>query len=120
MSERIDINGMVKKVGDEQVFGESFHKKELWLEIDRESKNPQTICVEFTQYNVHKLDSITEGDEVEISINLRGRYHEPSDRVYNSIVGWFIKKISDAAPAQSEPADEALEGDEEYEDSIPF
>ncbi len=117
MSERIDIQGQVKKVGEVQTFG-TFNKRELWLEIERDSKYPQTISVEFTQDNTSKLDSINESDEVEVSINLRGRYHEGTDRVYNTLTGWFIKKLSEgaSAPAPSEP----VEPPADTEGDIPF
>ena len=112
MSEGITIEGRINRIGEEQTFG-TFKKVEVWLDTDLESKYPQIISVEFTQDNISRLDSVAPGDMVEVSVNIRGRHHEPTDRVFNSIVAWKIEVTeSNASPCADAP--------EETEDEILF
>ena len=112
MSDGITIEGRINRIGKEQTFG-TFKKVEVWLETDLESKHPQIISVEFTQDNISRLDIVAPGDMVEVTVDIRGRHHEPTDRVFNSIVAWKIKVTeSNASPCDSAP--------EEKEDEIPF
>ena len=46
-----------------------------------------------------------EGDEITIKFDLKGRLHEASGRVYNTLNAWLIK--GDAAPAKPEAMSEA-------------
>lgn len=108
-----ELTGRIKKIGEQETFG-TFNKKEVWLETELDSKYPQLVAVEFTQDNISKLDSANEGDEVTIAINIRGRYHEGTDRVYNSLTGWKIEVKSKGAPtAEKAPP-------VEDDDDLPF
>ena len=112
MSEGITIEGRINRIGEEQTFG-TFKKVEVWLDTDLKSKYPQIISVEFTQDNISRLDSVAPGDMVEVTVDIRGRHHEPTDRVFNSIVGWKIEVTeSIGSPYADAP--------EETEDEIPF
>jgi len=114
MSEAIKVEGRVNKIGEEQEYG-TFRKVEVWLETDLDGKYPQMLSVEFTQDNIAKIADLSVGDMVSVSINLRGRYHEGTDRVYNSIVAWNVRVVepASASPAPTPPADDES-------DEIPF
>lgn len=92
---------------------------------------PQPINIEFTQDKISLLDALSEGDEVRVSINIRGReWTSPQGEVkyFNSITGWRLEKTgsqgADPAPVQRASAapaatNENVFGDEE-DDDLPF
>ena len=119
MSESYDIKGRVKEVREAQTFG-TFTKRELWLDTDLDTKYPQMISVEFTQDKVTLIDALSVGDDVTVTVNVRGRYHEGTDKVYNTIQAWKVSVDSkaEAPPASAPPANDPFDGDDS--DSIPF
>lgn len=109
------IEGSVKEVREAQTFG-TFTKRELWLDTEKDSKYPQETVIEFSQNNTALLDPIKAGDEVTVTFDVRGRYHEGTDKRYNSLNGWGIDvKAKSGAPESAPPKDF-----EESDDQIPF
>ena len=89
MSEEIKIKGKLKIIGDTQEIGDKkFLKRELVLTTDEE-KYPQDLKVEFIKDNCSKLDAFNVGDEVTISVNLKGS--EWNSKYYVSLTGWKIE-----------------------------
>ena len=88
----MEITGTIKKIGETQTFGEKgFRKRELILETSGEY--PQPLSIEFIQDSCDIVDKYTEGQEVKIAINLRGREWinpEGEAKYFNSIQGWRI------------------------------
>ena len=119
MSEQIVIRGRINRIGEEKTFGASFRKVEVWLETDLESKYPQILSVEFTMDNIEKLNGFTDGETVEVRVNLRGRLHAPTDRVFNTITAWSIKR-TESAPGENPPTQEPPADFDDDDDSIPF
>ena len=90
-----------------QTFPSGFQKRELVLVT--QEQYPQPISIEFLQDKIGLLDTVSEGEEVKIGINIRGReWTSPQNEVkyFNSIVGWRIEKISasNAEPTQAAPS----------------
>jgi hypothetical protein len=125
----MEVQGKVKLIGETQTFGaKGFRKRELV--VTTEEQYPQHIMVEFVQDKTDLLDSFQVGQQVKISINLRGReWTNPQGEVkyFNSIQGWRIEAFQDQATSGDippiPPAD-AFEpaGDlnEEDHDDLPF
>lgn len=125
----MELTGTVKKLGDVQTFGSGFQKREMVLLT--QEQYPQPINIEFTQDKISLLDALSEGDEVRVSINIRGReWTSPQGEVkyFNSITGWRLEKTNgqggDPAPVQRSAAapaanDADVFGDEE-DDDLPF
>ncbi|MDP5228937.1 MAG: DUF3127 domain-containing protein [Cellulophaga sp.] len=125
----MEIEGKVKLIGETQTFGSNgFRKRELVVTTDEQY--PQHIMVEFVQDKCDLLNSYGVGQDVKVSINLRGReWANPQGEVkyFNSIQGWRIEGASKAAPAGGmppvapmeafEPADDL---NEEDHDDLPF
>jgi hypothetical protein len=88
----MEIVGIIKEIGDTATFGEKgFKKRELTLVTDE--KYQQTLMIEFTQDRVDLLNSLHRGDNIRVSINLRGREwtnKEGVTKVFNSIHGWRV------------------------------
>ena len=89
----MEVQGRIKVIGETQTFGTNgFRKREVV--VTTEEQYPQHIMVEFVQDKTELLDSYQVGQQVKVSINLRGReWTNPQGEVkyFNSIQGWRIE-----------------------------
>ena len=102
----MELSGRIKKIFEEQTFGSGFRKKEIV--ITTQEQYPQDILIEFTQDKIDLLKQVTQGDEVKISINIRGREWinpEGVAKYFNSISGWRLEKAGTDAPTMNQYAD---------------
>ncbi|MRI62685.1 DUF3127 domain-containing protein [Ornithobacterium rhinotracheale] len=101
----MEVIGKIKKIQEPQTFSSGFTKQELILTT--QEQYPQTLAIEFLQDKVTLLANYKEGDEVKISINLRGREWvnpEGVTKYFNSITGWRIEPLLAAQPQAVSPA----------------
>ena len=111
----MEVVGKIKLIEETQTFGEKgFRKRGLVVTTD--DQYPQMIMIEFVQDKVDLLDSYKLGQDVKVSINLRGREwinKEGEAKYFNSIQGWRIELLAGSAdapaiaanPAATEPDD---------------
>ena len=124
----MEVSGKIKVLGDVKTFGDNgFRKREVV--ITTQEQYPQHLLIEFVQDRCELLDSFNIGENVKISINLRGReWENPQGDVkyFNSIHGWKIEKEdfigNDTIPSPDEaPGFEVKsDDDKEVEDDLPF
>ncbi|WP_298767102.1 DUF3127 domain-containing protein [uncultured Polaribacter sp.] len=123
----MEVIGKVKLIGDVQTFGANgFRKRELVVTTDEQY--PQMIMIEFVQDKTDLLNSYKVGQDVKVSINLRGReWINPQGeaKYFNSVQGWRIENLSQGAPQASNlpPVDqfkEATSVSDEEPDDLPF
>ena len=104
----MEITGKIKVIGETESFGtNNFRKRELVVTTDEQY--PQMIMVEFVQDKVDLLNNYAVGQDVKVSINLRGReWINPQGeaKYFNSIQGWRIEGLSQAAPQDLPPVDQ--------------
>ena len=96
----MEVVGKVKVVNAVQQVSASFKKRELVVTTDEQY--PQMIMIEFTQDKCDLLNNYNVGEQVKVSINLRGReWINPQGeaKYFNSIQGWRIEKMDAGAPA---------------------
>lgn len=125
----MEVQGKVKKIGETQTFGNNgFRKREIV--VTTEEQYPQHIMVEFVQDKTDLLNNFQVGQNVKVSINLRGReWTNPQGEVkyFNSIQGWRIETLQ-AETSSSEmppmPPADAFESvsniNEDEHDDLPF
>lgn len=124
----MEITGKIKLIGETQTFGASgFRKRELVVTTDEQY--PQMLMIEFVQDKTDALNSYKVGEDVKVSINLRGREWinpEGVAKYFNSIQGWRIEKMQGEA-AQGMPPVEAIDAFEPADkvsdnepDDLPF
>ncbi len=125
----MEITGKIKLIGETQTFGASgFRKHELVVTTDEQY--PQMLMVEFVQDKTDALNSYSVGEDVKVSINLRGREWinpEGVAKYFNSIQGWRIEKLQAGAPQGGVPPVEAIDAFEPADkvsdnepDDLPF
>ncbi len=125
----MEVQGKIKLIDETKTFGNNgFRKRELVVTTDEQY--PQHIMIEFVQDKCDLLNSYAAGQDVKVSINLRGReWTNPQGEVkyFNSIQGWRIESLQAEQPNQNippvppmdafEPADDL---NEEDHDDLPF
>ena len=125
----MEVVGKVKVVNAVQQVSASFKKRELVVTTDEQY--PQMIMIEFTQDKCDLLNNYNVGEQVKVSINLRGREWvnpQGETKYFNSIQGWRIEKLQAEAPVSAQmppvPATEAFapatDFKEEEHDDLPF
>ena len=123
----MEVQGKIKMVGETQTFGNNgFRKREVV--VTTEEQYPQHIMVEFVQDKCDLLNNFGVGQQVKISINLRGREWvnpQGETKYFNSIQGWKIEAERSGNGPQGMPtatpqqAFEPLVPEEEHDD-LPF
>lgn len=126
----MEIVGKVKVINPEQQISASFKKRELV--VTTEEQYPQHILTEFTQDKCDLLNNFKIGDQVKVSINIRGREWvnpQGETKYFNSIQGWRIEKLVTDAPQAGQqmppmPPSDAFEPatnfNEAEHDDLPF
>lgn len=122
----MELSGKIKKKFETQTFSSGFRKQELV--ITTQEQYPQDIIIEFLQDKIDLLDPLQVGDDVKISINIRGREWinpEGVAKYFNSISGWRIEKLGEGGPAMNEyaeapPASQDFLKTNDDPDDLPF
>jgi len=124
----MEIQGTIKLIDQTKTYGSNgFRKREVV--ITTEEQYPQPLMVEFVQDKTDLLDAFQVGQAVKISINLRGREWvspQGETRYFNSIQGWRIEALEEAAGGDMPPMPpaDAFEPvsnlNEEEHDDLPF
>ena len=121
------VTGKIHFVSALRVVSEKFKSKDVV--IITEDKFPQYITVQFTQDKTELISQVNIGEQVEISINLRGReWKSPTGEIkyFNTIEGWQINAVQtfDAKKYAENEADKMFSKDivQELEDEndLPF
>ncbi|MFV0247856.1 MAG: DUF3127 domain-containing protein [Tenacibaculum sp.] len=122
----MEVIGKIKLIKETQTFGNNgFRKREMVLTTDEQY--PQMLLIEFIQDKCDSLDDFKIGQDVKISINLRGRewINPEGNAVYfNSIQGWKIESLTTTPnrdiPATEPPFTPAQDTTESEADDLPF
>ena len=122
----MEVIGKIKIIGDVQTFGSNgFRKRELVVTTD--DQYPQMIMIEFVQDKCDLLNNYSVGQDVKVSINLRGReWINPQGeaKYFNSIQGWRIENLSQTSSNNNVPPVDQFEPasnvSNEEPDDLPF
>jgi len=113
------LNAILKSAENTKVISEKFSKREFVVET-MDEKYPQVILFQLVNDKCGLLDTISNGEEVEISFNLRGReWTNPEGvvRVFNSLDAFDVK-VSGPQQPKAKPQKIAVESDDEGD--LPF
>ena len=112
----MQVIGKIKLINETKTFGESFNKRDMVVTTDE--TYPQMILIEFVQDKCDLLNGYSVGDDVNVSINLRGREWinpEGEAKYFNAIQGWRIENLS-----QSDSFYPAPDLSDNEPDDLPF
>ena len=97
----MEVVGKIRLVDTVKEVGSSgFRKRDVV--VTTEEQYPQHISIQFVQDKTSLLDNFSAGDDVKVSINLRGRewVNPQGETIYfNTIQGWRIEKLAMDAPS---------------------
>lgn len=111
------ITGIISKIGQRESKSNSFTARQVILDVE-DGNYTQNIPIQFTQDRCDLCDNFSEGEEVTISFNLRGRIWQ--DKCFGSIEGWKIEGTGNVKPKPQEAEPVAAIVDEPPTDSLPF
>ena len=125
----MQVQGSIKVIGEIQEISATFKKRELVVSTDEQY--PQTLSIEFIQDKTDLLNKFEIGQNVKVSINLRGREWENPQtkeiKYFNSIQGWRIELLEnsssddDLPPLDNlNPFEPASDTNDEDLDDLPF
>lgn len=80
------VKGKLHKIFETETKSASFKSREFILLTDE--KYPQYIKFQLVQDNVSKIDSITEGSEIEVHFDLRGK--ENQGKFFTNLQAWKV------------------------------
>ena len=113
----MQIDGLIYIIGETQEIGSNGFTKRL-LVVETQEQYKQTIPIDFVKDKTSILDSYKVGDNVKVSINLRG--NEYNGKYYVNLQGWRIEKVEDANNAPTPPPIEDAKLNQEEPDDLPF
>ncbi len=95
----MEVVGKIRVVNPEMMVTAAFKKRELVVTTDEQY--PQHILINFTQDKCDLLSAYNIGENVKVSINLRGREWvnpQGETRYFNDIQGWRIERLAETVP----------------------
>ena len=114
----MEVSGKIKKVEETKTYGsKGFKKRELVVTTNEQY--PQDILLEFIQDKCDILDKYKVGQDVKVSVNIRGREWINTEGVakyFNTIQGWRIESVESDVPSTEQFAPVAPN----EEDGLPF
>lgn len=90
----MEITGKIKLIGETETVGSAGTFKKRLIVISTEEQYPQHVPVDFVQDKTSVLDKYQVGEEVKVSVNVRG--NEYNGKYYVSLNGWKIERLSQA------------------------
>lgn len=123
----MEVKGIIKAIEPMQNVSASFQKRDFV--VTTEEQYPQHILLQFTQDKCDLLNNYKVGDNVSVSINLRGREWvnpQGETKYFNTIQAWKIANIQPAYTAtppapgntQTMPANTAVTNTSEESDLL--
>ena len=124
----MEVQGKIKLIDETKTYGNNgFRKREMV--VTTEEQYPQHIMIEFVQDKTDLLNNYQVGQNVKVSINLRGREWvnpQGETKYFNSIQGWRIENVDQAVSQDMPPMpsadtfEPATDLNEDDHDDLPF
>ncbi len=128
----MEVQGKIVEIFDTVQISDSFKKREFVLEYADNPQYPELLKFECIQDKCAMLDSFSVGQEVIVSLNLKGRkWTDPQGNVkyFTSLQAWKVQQAGAQAPPQqsqattpsaSQPSQEIFSADDDSQEDLPF
>ncbi len=113
----MEITGKIKFIDETKTYGSNGFKKREVV-VTTEGEYPQHLLIEFVQDKCDVINNYKIGQDVSVSINLRGREWvspQKETKYFNSIEGWKIESRETSKTTTSNARQESL-----VKDDLPF
>jgi len=90
----MNIEGKIIHIGETETVGSAGTFKKRLLVVKSNEEYPQEIPIDFVQAKTDLLDKYVTGQDVSVSINIRGNSY--NGKWYCSLNGWRIERTSGA------------------------
>lgn len=103
----MEVQGKIHRIGNDEQVSATFKKRELV--IATQETYPQFISINFVQDKCDLIDPYQLGEEVKVSINLRGREWispQGETKYFNDIQGWRIERLANSQNSTPAPSTE--------------
>lgn len=102
----MEVTGQLKVKYDTQKVSDKFQKRDFVLSTDLSTPYPQYVSFQVTGDKCPILDTFSEGEEIKVQFNLRGReWNGPQGiKYFNTLEAWRIEKVAGgttSAPANA-------------------
>ena len=120
-----NVKGRIHQIGSVEQITEKFRKCEFVIELDADSKYPQTVLFQATGDRSEMVaDFYSVGDEVAVEFNIRGReWTNPETgvaRFFNSLEVWKIEGEGTAPAPSEKPEDDEVPTGPDYDGDTVF
>lgn len=112
----MELQGKIKLIGETQTFDSGFSKRQIVITTNEQY--PQDISVDFVKDKTEFLNSYKVGQDVKVSINIRG--NEYNGKYYVNLQGWRIENIESVPNVPLPPKNEDAKLLQEEPDDLPF
>ena len=90
----MELTGTIKIIGQTESVGQNGFTKRMVV-VETAKQYPQKLAIDFVKDKTSVLDGYKVGDNVSVSINLRGS--EYNGRYFVNLQGWKISKTEQSA-----------------------
>lgn len=114
----MQVAGKLVVINPTQVVSDKFSKRKFVVET--QDQYPQVIEFQLTQDKCDYLNHYKVGEQVNVSLNIRGRkWDSPSGetKYFNTLEAWKIERVGGAPQQQAQPSSTPAN---EEEDDLPF
>ncbi len=121
-----EITGTLHFIDQTRTYGEKFTKRAFILRVPnpKDAKRDDYVPMACVRDRVHMLDQYQEGDEVTVSIDIKGRLKKNDDSVaYADLECWRLAFATDTRPParqpqrQQQPRRDSRPPERDYDDS---
>jgi len=92
----MEVTGQLKVKYDTQKVSDKFQKRDFVLATDLTTPYPQFVTFQLTQDKCNAIDAISEGSNIKVLFNLRGReWNGPQGiKYFNTLEAWRIELVA--------------------------
>ncbi len=125
----MEVQGKILEISDTQQISDNFKKREFVIEYAENPQYPEFLKFECIQDKCNLLDNLSVGQEVTVSLNLKGRkWTDPQGQVkyFNSLQAWRIDPVNGSQAPEAKKTEtpaannQIFSAEDESDDDLPF